>query len=275
MREKQRQRAYVHGYSGREAERLHDQANAVRHLLHDDTCYAPESLVLESGCGVGAQTAALAANSPGAHFISCDIEPASLAQAREMARQNSFQNVTFINGDIFSLPFLPNTFDHVFVCFVLEHLENPQAALEKLGRVLKPGGTITVMEGDHGSCYWHPETQESVAAWKCLVSVQARTSGDSLIGRRLYPLLSGAGFLDVRVSPRMVYADQSTPRLQDAFVRKTIIPMVEGVKEKALEWRLMDAASWARGIADLHQTADRPDGTFCYTFFKAVARKAS
>ena len=49
------------------------------------------------------------------------------------------------------MPFAPASFDHVFVCFVLEHLSRPAEALSSLKTVLKPGGSITVIEGDHGS----------------------------------------------------------------------------------------------------------------------------
>jgi methylase of polypeptide subunit release factors len=59
---------YVHGYSDRESERLYDQANAVRDLLHHDTVFPPASKVLEAGCGVGAQTVILAKNSPDAEI---------------------------------------------------------------------------------------------------------------------------------------------------------------------------------------------------------------
>ena len=45
--------------------------------------------------------------------------------------------------------------------------------------------------------------------------------------------------------------------------------MVEGVGEQAVAQGLMDEAGWAGGIRDLYRTAE-PDGTFCYTFFKAV-----
>jgi hypothetical protein len=48
--------------------------------------------------------------------------------------------------------------------------------------------------------------------------------------------------------------------------------MVEGAAEPALRLGLIDKASWDVGIADLKRTAEN-DGTFCYTFFKAVARK--
>jgi hypothetical protein len=52
------------------------------------------------------------------------------------------------------------------------------------------------------------------------VDVQARFGGDALIGRRLYPLLTEAGFRDVRVSPRMVYVDHSRPDLVEGFSKK-------------------------------------------------------
>jgi hypothetical protein len=44
------------------------------------------------------------------------------------------------------------------------------------------------------------------------------------------------------------------------------------VGTQAVAEGLIDAESWDRGIRDLYRTAE-PDGTFCYTFFKAVARK--
>ena len=55
---------YVHGYSGRERERLADQADTLAELLRSDTFYPPGSVVLEVGCGVGAQTVTLARRSP-------------------------------------------------------------------------------------------------------------------------------------------------------------------------------------------------------------------
>jgi cyclopropane fatty-acyl-phospholipid synthase-like methyltransferase len=55
---------YVHGYSAKENTRLADQATTLTELLHADTRYRAGSLVLEAGCGVGAQTVILAGNSP-------------------------------------------------------------------------------------------------------------------------------------------------------------------------------------------------------------------
>jgi SAM-dependent methyltransferase len=263
---------YVHGYSERENRRLNDQSQTLSELLHDDTVYPAGSRVLEAGCGVGAQTVILARKSPEAHFTSVDVSPASLNAAEAATRAAGLTNVTFQNTDLFHLPFYEASFDHVFVCFVLEHLKQPTEALQRFRTVLKPGGTLTVVEGDHGSTLFHPR---SAAAWRtvqCLIDVQAAMGGDALIGRALFPLLRQAGFRDIVVSPRFVYADDSRPQWVDGFTRKTYIAMVEGAREQALAAKLIEPKEWDEGIADLKATAG-PDGVFCYTFFKALAVK--
>jgi SAM-dependent methyltransferase len=261
---------YVHGYSGRERERLADQAETLAELLHSDTFYPSGGVVLEVGCGVGAQTVRLARRSPEATIVAMDISEDSLAAARESIGSAGFRNVVFQQADVYSMTFAPDTFDHVFACFVLEHLPRPREALAHLRQVLKPGGTITVIEGDHGSAYFHPESPYAQKAIRCLVELQAGAGGDSLIGRTLYPLLLESGFRHVTVSPRMVYVDSSRPQLVEGFTRNTFTAMVEGVRERALAAGLIDEETWAKGIRDLYRTAEA-DGTFCYTFFKAVA----
>ncbi len=262
-------RNYVHGYAERESRRLFDQAATLTDILHADTAYPAGSVVLEAGCGVGAQTVILAANSPGARIVSVDISDRSLSAARGLAAAEGFRNVAFVRADIGNLPFPPASFDHVFVCFVLEHLPDPVAALLRLKAALKPGGTVTLIEGDHGSTFFHPDSPEARRIIECLVEIQARAGGDALIGRRVYPLLAEAGFRDVRVSPRMVYVDATRPALVEGFTRNTFIAMIEGVREKALSLGLADRQVWERGIGGLRRTA-APDGVFCYTFFKGV-----
>jgi ubiquinone/menaquinone biosynthesis C-methylase UbiE len=261
---------YVHGYDRRENERLQDQATTLVELLHGDTAYPAGSSVLEVGCGVGAQTLTLAANSPDAAITAIDISAASVAEAERRVTAAGFTNVRFAQADIFALPYAPGSFDGIFVCFVLEHLPRPVEALRALRRYLRPGGTITVIEGDHGSTYFHPESEAARAAIGCQVELQRRAGGDAMIGRALYPLLVEAGYSAPRVSPRMVYVDGSRPDLIDGFTKRTFTAMIAGVREPALAAGLTDAATFDRGIRDLHRTAE-PDGVFCYTFFKAVA----
>ena len=262
-------RPYVHGYTGREADRLLDQAQALTDLLHHDTRYPPGSRVLEAGCGIGAQTVILAKGSPGARITSVDLSASSLAIAAERVKASGASNVEFRQADILDLPFDEGSFDHVFVCFVLEHLPDPALALASLRRVLAPGGTITVIEGDHGSAFFHPDSRAAGRAISCLVALQREMGGNALIGRELYPLLTGAGFRDVRVSPRQVYADASRPELVEGFTKQTFTAMVEGVKDEVLARGMMSSEEWDEGIRDLYRTAE-PDGTFCYIFFRGT-----
>jgi SAM-dependent methyltransferase len=265
-------KTYVHGYHPRENERLQDQAGTLVDLLHSDTAYPLGSTVLEVGCGVGAQTITLAQRSPYARFTSIDISADSLAEAKRRADRAGLTNVEFRQADIFDLPFSAESFDHVFVCFLLEHLSRPLEAMAILKKLLKVGGTITVIEGDHGSAYFHPDSAAARAAIDCLVEMQRRAGGNALIGRQLYPLMIESGFNAARVSPLMVYVDSSRPQLVDGFTKKTFTAMVEGVRESAIAAGLIQPDGFDAGIRDLYRTTEG-DGVFCYTFFKAVGEK--
>lgn len=263
---------YVHGYHLRESVRLQDQAATLLDLLHMDTFYPPGSLVLEAGCGVGAQTVTLARNSPEAQITSVDVSAESVAEARKRAEAAGLSNVQFRQADIFVLPFARETFDHVFVCFVLEHLSRPVEAVTALRRLLRPGGTITVIEGDHGSAYFHPESESAHRAIQCQIELQRKAGGNALIGRQLYPLLVEAGFKRVQVSPRMVYVDSTRSSLVNGFIKNTFTAMIEGVREAAIGAGIIAPEVFDAGIRALYRTAEA-DGVFCYTFFKAVGRK--
>ncbi|MGW3040323.1 methyltransferase domain-containing protein [Kitasatospora sp. NPDC001159] len=263
--------SYVHGYSEIEAQRLGDQADTLAELLHAGTAYPAGSRVLEAGCGVGAQTVHLLAASPGVLLTAVDLSADSLAQARSrVAAQAPAAQVAWHHGDLHRLPFPDGTFDHVFLCFVLEHLSDPAAGLAALRRVLRPGGTITVVEGDHGSAVFHPESPVARRTVDHLVRLQAGAGGDALIGRRLYPLLTAAGFAEVTVRPRTVSADGGRPALVEGFTLRTFVAMVEAVRSEALAAGLTTPEAFDRGIAELRRAAE-PGGTFHYTFFKATA----
>lgn len=264
---------YVHGYSPRETQRLREQSLIIEELLHGDTGYPPGSLVLEAGCGVGAQTAILARRSPEAEITSIDVSEKSLQEARALITGLGIKNVRLMQTDIMEMTFDRESFDHVFVCFVLEHLDDPLKALGKLRTILKPGGSITVIEGDHGSFFWHPETAESQKVWQSLITLQKGLGHDPLIGRRLYPLLSNAGFKVQKVTPRWIYADGSLPDLKSEGIHKIMIPMLQASRVQALELKLIDEKTWEKGIDDLSRAAKSGEGVFFYTWFKAVAEK--
>ncbi len=228
---------YVHGYSDYEANRLHDQADSLADLLHYDSVWEKGSVILEAGCGIGAQTKIIAPKNKNSKFISIDISSESLDQARNIADSNSIDNVAFQQDDIFELPFGDEYFDHIFLSFVLEHIPNPMQALSKLKRVLKTKGT-----------------------------------GDANIGRKLYPLLNQSSFKEIKVSPRQVYVDDSNPKWVEGFTKNTFTAMIKGVSKEAVSKNIISKKEFDKGIKDLNRTAEG-GGTFCYTFFKGIGTK--
>jgi SAM-dependent methyltransferase len=215
----------------------------------------------------------LARQSPGARITSIDISDESLAQARQRCAAAGIVNVIFEQGNVFDLRYQDDTFDHVFICFVLEHLPEPVDALRHMMRILRPRGTITVIEGDHGSAFFHPYSDEAQAVINCQVALQAASGGNANIGRSLYPLLAEAGAIEINVSPRHVYVDASKPSWIEGFTKNTFTAMIEGIGPEATSAGLIDADHFNQGIIDLRRTAT-PDGVFSYMFFKAIARHA-
>lgn len=64
---------YIHGYSEREQLRLNEQSIILEELIHAGTNYKTNELILEVGCGIGAQSIILAKRNPKANFIGIDI----------------------------------------------------------------------------------------------------------------------------------------------------------------------------------------------------------
>ena len=263
---------YVHGYSDREALRLNEQADTLDDIIHNDTIFSDSSLVLEAGCGVGAQTKIIATKNPRSNFISVDLSEESICEAQKLIKSLGINNVELCQADIYNLPYKDETFDSIIICFVLEHLHNSLQALSELKRVLKKGGTMIAIEGDHGSTFFYPDSKYAHSAIDCQIQLQQQSGGNSNIGRELYPLFKSIGLSDIFVSPRMVYVDASRPRLVEGFIKNTFTAMIEGVGEKAIEHGIIDRLSFEKGITDLYRTAE-PDGVFSYTFFKAFGIK--
>ena len=262
---------YVHGYTDGEARRLTDQADVLADLIHAGVRYPPGAKILEVGCGIGAQTIHLARNNPACAITAIDVSGESLAEARSRLSASGIKNVSLLRADLDDLPFAPGSFDHLFVCFVLEHLPDPESALRRLSLQLAAGGTLTAIEGDHASFLCHPPSPAADRAIACLVELQRRAGGDANIGRRLYPLISAAGYRNVRVEPIAVYADLSLPRMVDGFTRNTFNAMVAGVEERALKAELITSEAWREGIDALERAA--ATGTAFYCFFRAIARR--
>jgi SAM-dependent methyltransferase len=94
---------------------------------------------LDAGCGEGSLARELAGVA--GKVTGIDRDPASIELARE---QDADRAVDWICGDVMSHPFAPASFDFVASVASLHHLPE-RAGLERLGELLRPGGTLAVV----------------------------------------------------------------------------------------------------------------------------------
>jgi SAM-dependent methyltransferase len=91
--------------------------------------------VLDVGTGEG-QLARLAAGLPGTEqVVGLDPTAAQLAAARQRAG-----GPAYVRGEAARLPFPDAAFDAVVACLVFEHIDDVDAAIAEVGRVLAHGG---------------------------------------------------------------------------------------------------------------------------------------
>lgn len=109
-----------------------------------DVLARPDALVLDVACGTGDLAAELQRGSA-AKVIGTDFCRPMLAVAAEKNRKNHTA-IPYVEGDALALPFASGAFDAVTIAFGLRNLANFADGLSELGRLLKPGGQLAVLE---------------------------------------------------------------------------------------------------------------------------------
>lgn len=122
---------------------LRDKARqtVLAQLLDDQIRHGAS--VLEVGCGTG-QLSNFLALRPDRTVFGADICISSLGLAHDFARQNSIDNVGFVQMNLFKPAFKPGTFDVVICNGVLHHTADPFGGLRSISGLLKEGGVIMV-----------------------------------------------------------------------------------------------------------------------------------
>lgn len=160
---------------------------------------SPGERVLELGCGTGVFLPALAsAVGPSGEVIGLDHNPGFLEESRERVDAAGYAAVvTLVEADAMQLPFPSASFDAVHVERVLMHLEDPDAALREVCRVLKPGGRFVAAEPDSAGVRTdHPDDPEAMAMINAQDLLQVRQPA---IGLELNRRMARAGFVERQV----------------------------------------------------------------------------
>jgi len=120
------------------AEHAQRQVELVREQLRSFVVPNGDEHALDAGTGAGTLAVALAPLVR--DVVGVDIVPELLERARESAPDN----VTFVEGDVTSLPFDLGTFDLVCTRRTLHHIARPERAVAELARVTALGGRLFV-----------------------------------------------------------------------------------------------------------------------------------
>jgi demethylmenaquinone methyltransferase/2-methoxy-6-polyprenyl-1,4-benzoquinol methylase len=112
----------------------------------------PDTRVLDLCCGTGDLALALAAEShhgggqANARIVGADFAHPMLVRAREKTQGPGIASVQFLEADALHVPFADETFDLITTAFGFRNLANYEAGLAEFYRVLRPGGSLAILE---------------------------------------------------------------------------------------------------------------------------------
>jgi ubiquinone/menaquinone biosynthesis C-methylase UbiE len=201
----------------------------------------------------GAVLAVLGQEFPGVRLTGVDIESKQLDFARGHLERSDVE-ATLIEADAHELPFGDESFDHVWMMWLLEHIANPPAVLREARRVLVLDGRVTAIEVDYATCRAEPTTPAIEALFGAMVRGMA-SSGWSDAGTRLPGWLHEAGFRDIDEGERTYWWQSEDLARQANYAADVIesaldaLAHLPGVKEKELRTGLDDLRRFRAGPA--------------------------
>ncbi|MBN8540331.1 MAG: methyltransferase domain-containing protein [Deltaproteobacteria bacterium] len=210
---------YIHGFTQEEQERLFRQARIHEEVIFSKVDFKHCKDLIEIGSGVGAQTSILLERNPAANIVCVDASSAQVARARK-ALENQIESgkVKIDHGDALHLKYPDNSFDGAFICWLLEHVQNPIGILEEARRVLRSGGVIYCNEVFNASFYVHPYSPATLKYWMEFNDHQWSLKGDPFVGGKLANYLMAADFQNITTHVLTHQYDNRTPKKRAAFL---------------------------------------------------------
>lgn len=210
---------YIHGFTKDEQDRLFQQARVHEDLIFSQVDFSACNQVIEVGSGVGAQTKILLERFPHIQIQCVDASTAQAARAKEALKDEITAGKVRIDvADALHLPHEDNKFDGAFICWLLEHVQNPVEILQEVQRVLRSGGVIYCNEVFNASFYLHPYSPATLKYWMEFNDHQWSLKGDPFVGGKLANYLMKAGYQNISTKVLTHQYDNRMPKKRAAFI---------------------------------------------------------
>jgi SAM-dependent methyltransferase len=272
-RRKKSESGYLHGYTMHEQARLYHQASFLSDAVHDRLPFRRCRKLLEVGCGVGAQTEILLRHFPSLFVTGVDRSADNLKRAKAHLAGCAWAKGRFTGKQAAAetLPFAQDEFDGAFLCWILEHVDDPARTLAEVRRVLRAGSPVVVTEVMNATFFLDPYSPNTLRYWQKFNDTQLEMGGDPFVGAKLGNLLLGNGFADIRTEVKTFHLDNRMPGERTEFLAYWTDLLLSGAP--ALEKAGRIPADVVRGMqVELQRVARDPDAVFWYSFVQARAR---
>jgi SAM-dependent methyltransferase len=122
--------------------------------------------ILALGCGTGIEVRALRrVTQPDTAIVGVDHSPVLIDMARRLTAEEGLEsNVSYQTGDAHHLGFADGDFDIVTMHTLISHVDDPLQVLREARRVVRPGGTVAIFDGDYASLtFGYPDPAQAGA----------------------------------------------------------------------------------------------------------------
>ena len=184
----------------------------------------PTAHILELGCGTGVVLRALARRTGfSGHLVGVDQSPALIAAARRLAAEEGVDRcIEFQVGDVHHLSVADSSFDAAIAHTLVSHVADPLMVLKEAARVVRPGGSVAIFDGDFASLtFAHPDPAFAKAMDETIVET---VFTNPRLMRDLPRLQQQVG-LEITATTAYVYAEIGTGTFFAGFA-ETYAPLV-------------------------------------------------
>ena len=265
---------YIHGFDAKEQERLRRQAQFAEHSIYSGIDFSPLKSLLEVGCGVGAQSEILLRRYPNIQTLECiDNNTRQLDTCRE-----SLAKIPWAKGryriqemDASHLEFESNSLDGAFLCWILEHGQDPTLVLSEVRRVVAPNGTIVINEVMNSSFFLDPYSPNLWKYWMAFNDYQLDTGGDPFIGLKLGNLLLSLGFKNIETKIITWHYDNRWPHKRRDYIQE-FKKLILSAADQLIQAKYVSEEIVQLTKSELDRVSKDPNAVYSLSFMQARAQ---